>query len=259
MKIIFWNTHSAKDISIIEEILITENPDILFLAEFDRSIIENDPEFLSNIGYELALNPGCDRITTISNTQIKIQPSLQSSHFSVFKCNDPELHIIAIHLPSQMWRHMDALKEYIRDFRIEIDTEIGDSIDEKILIIGDFNVNPYEKPMVDFDGFLASNAILGRKKIKRNKTRSTYFNPTWRLYSTKNFPGTKYFERPSGSSYDILEFHYLDQVVLSRALAEEIQNDEIYVLERTNNKELLISESNKLCTGIDHLPLVYKF
>lgn len=259
MTIIYWNTHNIQDLKIIEELLKNKKPDILFLSEFDISILISNISTLTNLNYEISYNPGCDKIVTIKNINIHLEPSLQSTDFTVYYYKKNDIHIISLHLPSQLHRHMDDLKETIREFRLEIDNEIGNSLDTKILVIGDFNVNPYETPMINFDGFLASNAKFGRKTIKRRVTKSTYYNPTWKLYASEKFPGTKFYNRPSGSSYDITEFHYLDQVVLSRAFLDEVKDDKIYVLEKTKNIDLINKKTNRIIKGIDHLPLVYQF
>jgi exonuclease III len=154
---------------------------------------------------------------------------------------------------------MDALKSFIRTFRGEIDDEIGNSSKQDILIIGDFNVNPFEKPMIDFDGFSASNSKSHRKEVTHLRSKKElYYNPTWTMYGKNNFPGTKYFRRPSASSFDILEHHYLDQVVLSYSLSQKLTSESINVLEFTTNKTFFDSTSNSILQS-DHLPLIYEF
>src|SRR5690606_11667098 len=134
---------------------------------------------------------------------LNVDLGIQNKYYTNIKIPNLNLDVISLHLPSQMFQHFDALKEFIRDFRIDVDVNIGVPDEKRILLIGDFNVSPFEKPMIDFDGFSATNSINSRTAITHlGKQKALYYNPTWKLSTNTHFPGTKHFKRPSGSSYD---------------------------------------------------------
>lgn len=259
MKCIYWNTKSIQDVNRIADLLMQELPDFFFLSEINKHLLETNNDKFISLGYEYYLNPGCERVSIIKNLKTEAQLGIQNKYFTTVKAIDINTYIISLHLPSQLFQHMDSLKEYIRDLRLRIDIEIGPSDEKQILLIGDFNVNPYEKPMIDFDGFLATNSTKARRKIVHlGNTKNIYYNPTWQLYSRKSFPGTKYFPRPSASSYDIIEYHFLDQVVISQLLSEKIHDEKIKVIESSSNYSFYNIENNSV-EGSDHLPLSYQF
>lgn len=259
MKSIYWNTNNIKTFSGIDNLLKHKTPDLLFLSEIEDKLIEDNDKKLAKLGYEHFENPGCDRVSIIKKTTLLADLKFQNHYYTSLKEKTTDTYFISIHLPSQMFQHMKALKEFIRDFRNDIDDEIGSSLDKNIIVIGDFNVNPHEEPMIDFDGFLATNSINTRKTITHlDKKRTTYYNPTWQLYSRKKFPGTKAFNRPSGSSYDILEYHFLDQVVISQHLLSNIVGENIEVIEKTKNINFYDEKKNSAVES-DHLPLMYQF
>lgn len=259
MKILYWNIKQNENINYITELLSQELPDLFFLAEINKDILQESKKF-NDIGYEFFENPGCERITILKKIKLTSNLGLQSRYYTSIEIPSVDLIVISVHLPSQMFQHMKALKEFIRDFRSTIDSEYGSSIESRILVIGDFNVNPFEEPMIDFDGFSASNSRRSRSIAKsiNNNEKILYYNPTWQLYSRTDFPGTKYFRRPSGSSYDILEHHYLDQVVISQKLRDEIIKERIDVIEITETLSFFNKEKN-IIEGSDHLPLLYEF
>jgi len=231
----------------------------LFLAETDANLLKNQSDVLKDCSYEHFDNPGCSRIVILRKTKLKLSLGRQDNYYTTLRDLTTNIFYISVHLPSQMFQHMDALKSFIRTFRGEIDDEIGNSSKQDILIIGDFNVNPFEKPMIDFDGFSASNSKSHRKEVTHLRSKKElYYNPTWTMYGKNNFPGTKYFRRPSASSFDILEHHYLDQVVLSYSLSQKLTSESINVLEFTTNKTFFDSTSNSILQS-DHLPLIYEF
>ena len=259
MKIIYWNTKYNSDYLTIKDILVDESPDLLFLSETNNNIItSNNPELLS-INYEHFENPGCSRIIILKKKGLRLSIGRQDAYYSSVKEITTGVIFISVHLPSQMFQSMDGLKSYIRSFRNEIDAEFGNSSQKDILIIGDFNVSPFEKPMIDFDGFSASNSKKLSKVATHLKTKKElYYNPTWSLYINNNFPGTIYFKRPSNSSYDILEHHLLDQVVISYSLNRKLISEFINILKVTSNKTFFDKSTNTVKIS-DHLPLIYEY
>lgn len=259
MKLIFWNTKKHTDFSTMLEILSQERPDILFLAETAESLIVSNSTLLNTNGYEYFENPGCDRILIVKQTDLKLSLGKQSTYYSAIVNHTENVKVISVHLPSQMYQSMDSLKSHFRDFRSEIDIEFGSALTENIIVIGDFNVNPFEKPMIDFDGFAASNSIKLKKEAVNLKVRKAlYYNPTWTLYQNNNFPGTKYFKRPSTSSFDVLEHHFLDQVVLSYHMSQRITFEKIGLIHKTSNYIIFDVAKNSIQLS-DHLPLIYEY
>lgn len=258
MKLLYWNTNKIKSLVQIIDICISESPDIFFLSEIDENLLETESRPLNEIGYEYTPNPGSDRVKILIKKGLDIELGLQNKYYTMISVDEFDLNIISLHLPSQMFQHMDALKEFIRDFRAKIDETIGSPLEKRIIVIGDFNVNPFEKPMIDFDGFSATNSINSKSKVTHlGKSKTYYYNPTWQLYSNNVFPGTKYFQRPSGSSYDILEHHFLDQVVISIKLLNEIDWEKIKIVQKSSKFIFKSNGSNKILES-DHLPLAYQ-
>jgi len=256
MKLIYWNTNNIQRLDEIRDILTCCKPDILFLSEIDKTLIESDSS-LNKTGYLYFPNPGCNRVSIIKKTDIDISLGLQTNYYTFINFPKFKTSVISVHLPSQMFQHLDGLKAFIRGFRDEIDENIGNPIEHKIIVIGDFNVNPFERPMIDFDGFSATNSINSKfRKTHLGKHRAFYYNPTWKLYANNDFPGTKHYPRPSASSYDVLEHHYLDQVVISVKLLSESTGEKIETIRKAKTYNFFSAEENKVLVS-DHLPLSY--
>jgi len=259
MRFIYWNTKKNSDASVILEILNEEFPDVLFLSETEESLILNILSQLDSINYKHFENPGCDRIKIIARKNLNVSLSKQSTYYSALRDSENDVTIVSVHLPSQLYQNIDGLKGFMRDFRHEIDQEIGSSVNDNIILIGDFNINPFDKPMIDFDGFSASNSkTLKKESVHLSKRKSLYYNPTWMLYAKNNFPGTIYYRRPSAFSYDVLEHHFLDQVLLSYNMSQNIFSEKISILEKTTHHTFFDATSNSIKLS-DHLPLIYEY
>jgi hypothetical protein len=260
MKFVYWNSKKHTDFATIKGLLADDVcPDVLFLAETDEKLIVSNYSELKKYGYEHFENPGCFRIIIIKKLGTRLNLGMQSDRFSALRDPENDVTIVSVHLPSQLHRSMDQSKLYFRQFRHEVDNEFGSSVEKNILIIGDFNVNPFETPMIGFDGFSASNSKNLRKEVTRDsELRELYYNPTWTLYGKNMFPGTLYYDRPSGFSFDILEHHFLDQVVMSYCLSKKIAHESISIVKSTVNTDFLDNVTNKT-THSDHLPLSYEY
>lgn len=258
MKIIYWNTNKNQNINLLCELLQENLPDIFFVSEIDESYLTDNQHLLEGLGYRPFPNPGCERVKIIISIKLTISLGLQNKFFTHVIAEE-DLNIISVHFPSQMYNHMDGQKYNLKHFRDKIDNLIGSSNTTPIIVIGDMNVNPYEPAMVNYDGFMASNSNKARQTIKYIEDyRETYYNPTWRLYVESEFPGTKKFPRPSGSSFDIIEFHFLDQVVLSNKFLSKIISDDLGLVKGTANFKFYNKKYNRIDYS-DHLPLSYEF
>jgi hypothetical protein len=261
LKLIYWNIKEKIKIDIIKDLLLSEQPQFLFLSEAGVTQIREIVDSIIDASYEYFETPGCNRVGIIKLSSVVTELMKQDSYYSMIKAFDKsgEINIVSLHLPSEMFQSMDALKSFLRRLRTDIGMQIGSSNEKEIILIGDFNVNPFESPMIGFDGFGASNGKNPRERITHlEETIFPYINPTWRLYSRENYPGTIKFNRPSGYSFDILEWHYLDQVIISKKLNDKIITDSIRVIESTSKYEYVDLVSGKINYS-DHLALLYEF
>ena len=258
MKIIFWNTKQINNFKIILSILTDELPDFFFLAEFNKDNFLNFNNDLDNIDYEHYLNPGCDKIVIIKKKGLtNLDLSIQHNDFSAIYLKALDIYIISLHMPSQMSYNLDALKYNLSEFKFEFENHIGNSEQKSILLIGDFNVNPFESPIVNYDGLSATNTTnFNAIKKFRGSENHIYYNPTWKLYSNNNFPGTFRKTRPSNSVFDVIDHHFLDQIILSHKLLKRISKEEIDIILKTSEFDIFDTTLNKVKYS-DHLPIKY--
>lgn len=259
MKTIFWNTKNINDFKIVLSILKDESPDFLFLAEFNKDYFSSFNDDLNNLDYEHFLNPGCEKIIIIKKKKfLDIELSIQHNDYSALYIKALDIYIISLHMPSQMAYSLDALKYNLSEFKFEFENHIGNSEQKSILLIGDFNVNPFESPIINYDGLSATNTTnFNVIKKHRGSENHIYYNPTWKLYSNNNFPGTFKKSRPSNSVFDVIDHHYLDQVILSHKLLKRIVKEDINTIIKTSEFDIFDITSNRIKHS-DHLPIKYE-
>lgn len=123
--------------------------------------------------------------------------------------------LVAVHFPSKL--HMNDSEQAIHAVRVsqEIDKAEDRVGHENSLVIGDFNMNPFETGLVAADGF---HAVMDRQiALKESRTvqgekRKFFYNPMWsRLGDASVGPVGTYYHSGGHVSYF---WNTFDQVLL---------------------------------------------
>ncbi len=248
-KVLFWNIN-AKDLSKeIADLCAVYDPDILVLAE--SKIMDEKLLRLLNLGqsriFEADLNVS-RRIKFYSRYEsARFEPVLDDNYFSVRHLRPylgRDLLLVGVHLPSKIHagpidQLMEAshLAESIRTIEVNRATSAT-------VVIGDFNMSPFEDAMVAASGM---HAILDRTialkttRIVKSREYPFFYNPMWSCLGdlTKGPPGTHKYSK----AVEINHFwHTFDQVLIRPSLIEFFKSDDVEVIE---------------LSGSDHYPIFF--
>jgi len=167
-----------------------------------------------------------------------------------------EVLLIAVHLPSKL--HMSNPEQTINAVRIADLVRKAEAISRNShsLLLGDFNMDPFEDGMVSADGIHGVMDQRIARKLSRTvqgKDREFFYNPMWSKLGDESTgpPGTFYY--PSGHISHF--WHTFDQVLLRPSLLDYYSAPGVVVLTRIGSRELLRGE--KIDGRVsDHLPLL---
>ena len=164
--------------------------------------------------------------------------------------------LVAVHLPSKL--HMNDSEQVIHSVRVsqEIDKAEARIGHENSLVMGDFNMNPFETGIVAADGFHAvmdRQIALKEERTVQGEKRKFFYNPMWsRLGDASVGPAGTYFYSGGHVSYFWNSF---DQVLLRPNLLQYFSPDQLTVLDSIGGKSLM--SNHKIDTSIsDHLPIL---
>lgn len=260
MKVLFWNTHKNADINeTICELVIENNSSIVILAEYvaDINALLNSLQLKYKINMQL-YNNNCERIIiigTVNNVEMR------------FDCNHSTIHIInekdilcCTHLNSKIYSENEAQREILIEQLVHeicsIEKDIGS---ENTMIVGDFNINPYDSSCIDaryFHSLPIYEETKRKTRVISGNEYATFYNPMWRfLGDTKQPYGTYYH---NNSNVINTYWNIYDQVIIRPALRERFIDDSLKIITETQSKYLLDTNGHPDKEISDHLPIIFE-
>lgn len=274
MNFVFWNIQKKNSFyPIIGQMVQEYNIDILMIAEIEDSEKDN---LLSAInaayGKEAFVYiPGYSwkKVLVFAKQGINIFVFDESGkRICAFKIFSEVLHKNIILFPLHFYdkcnyspEEQNERIEKIKDFIDEV--EDRNNPDEKMSIVcGDFNLNPFETPMIKTKGM---HAVMD-KRIAENEKRTVdgnsyhyFYNPMWGFYGDNGkggaICGTYFLNR----FYHIeLFWHLFDQVIVRPQLMEYFNDNGLEIITQINKNQLLTSNGRiDKKKYSDHLPLKF--
>ncbi len=258
---VFWNLKNRALVAEVAELVVEQDCHLVALSEADVECTKMIIEELAtkyNAVYRYHETPGCDRIRLIVNERYSdVELLNQHAYFSLIKITgrDKDLIIGLVHLPSKCYHEPDESRVAAETLHRHISEEEERYEMEDSMVIGDFNFDPFEMPMVSFSGMCATNAkdTANRDRITRSwGEKRLFYNPMWALYSA-------YSERPGSFKYDrfgedVVGWHFLDQVIIRPSLIEAFKFDALKLIYETSTYKFV--NQNGKPTSSDHLPIV---
>jgi exonuclease III len=136
---------------------------------------------------------------------------------------------------------------------------------ERIVVVGDFNMNPFDLGMIEPTAFFAIN---NRKFVRHQRkvagvNELMFYNPCWTLLSdinqamhpTLRVSGSIYY---TGTASKKLYWHLFDQVLLSESLIKHFDASALQLgFHPKIEKEVMSSVTRKNADYSDHLPLCF--
>lgn len=281
MEIFFWNLKKRTNDELTEWIsclLKYQMPDILVFAECAYSsneIVNLSGGKLKLVGCTLDEKKGGEfPEIKIFATQVNFDIKLLNAQKRIIAClleaNGKKILLSGIHLAGRLYSDRDdqyrkakAFIAYLNDYEIQKNLEI-----ESTIVVGDFNINPFEKAFLVDDSIFALN-IESSPGILKNKKH--FYNPMASLcgtfiYGSDNakVPGT-YFHRYPNSGKQEQFWNVIDGIIFRHNLMNCFKKSKLEIvtkLEFNNDMEetvalALYDFENTMLTGnySDHLPV----
>ena len=165
-----------------------------------------------------------------------------------------------MHLRSKLYANSGDQYGLVRNLSHAILRHEAEEGHRRTIVIGDFNMDPFEEAMLACDGL---HALMSRREIavRRGQRRwgdgdyEMFFNPMWQHFGDQN-------GRPAGSYYfskgglATQYWHMFDQVIIRPALLDGFDDEGVSVIADIPGISLLDLRGRPRFS--DHLPLLFR-
>jgi hypothetical protein len=142
-----------------------------------------------------------------------------------------------------------------------------DARHERTIVVGDFNMNPFDKGMIDPEigfGAMMNRSLAARHSTSGSAGAKRFYNPTWSKLGRDlpDPPGTFYWPNV-GDPFNVY-WHSLDQVLIRPALLNTFRDEDFHILTSipwTGGERLDLVRSTGKHWELqisDHLPILFK-
>lgn len=189
LRCMFWNLRGKQLAQAVRAACLERDVDLLILAECSDDLLQQlgqGPQEVVNFPYS-SVNNWASRVRFFTRLPpTVIRPGADyGKHLSLVEIDDhasPKLLVAGVHLPSkQHWRDSEqALNS--TDVTRNIADEEARRGHQRTVVVGDFNMNPFEDGICGAQGFhgVMTRAIAGKGARQISGKRFDYFyNPMW--------------------------------------------------------------------------------
>jgi exonuclease III len=280
--VLFWNFNIEKGNSlrklpaesdksaVLARVVLEYEVDILVLAEcqlpdelLDASLREVDPEFEQSLPAHLGIKfftrfPRAELEPWHSDGRIDVRRLAFSGYDDILLAAFH--HVDRWNNPTPAMRHSN-LRPHLRTLE-EAERMAGH---DRLVVLGDFNMNPYEIGMLDPAwglGAMITRELATTHGDWAGDDRSRFYNPMWSIMGRAEAPGTYYWDNKNDPENPY--WHCIDGVLLRPSLYTSFRDEDLRIIRwitgAAGEKVDLIRRAkiHWQVTHSDHLPILFK-
>ncbi len=269
---LFWNVRRKPLESTIARLVERHEVDVVLLAE------PGTPEVALRRELNKASLRPFRRVPFVAFTRVELYSRLPSAcfgppvreedHYAIRSLRVPhgiEVLLAVAHLPSPLHKKPSDLRSVCGGLAEDIGRAEEEVKNDRTVLIGDLNVNPFHDGMLDVRGL---NAVADRETVRRKDPRTfgrrgqrtfrMFYNPMWGHFGDAAAPPGTYYYDQSNPEVDPL-WNVFDQVLLRKALLDRFDHAQLEILVSDGQVSLTRPDGRPDAErASDHLPLLFR-
>lgn len=265
IRFLFWNVCNNAIEHRIAALCDEQNVDVVVLAELNDTRRTLLP--ILNANADRLFYEAVEYAASLSGLKVfarflprSILPIEDASGFTIYRLTPiigPTLTLVAIHLSSKLFMDSRDQSELVTRVIRAIERKEESEGHDRTLVIGDFNMNPFEDGLVSSEKLHAvMDRGVARKefRIVSGVRRKFFYNPSWNLLGDLDGrpPGTYYYPRSTPIS---LFWNTFDQAMIRPSILPYFPQNGLRLISSIGDTSLI--RNGKVDKRIsDHLPIL---
>lgn len=259
LKYLFWNTYHNNAINdILTELIVENDISMVLLAEYTANA-EDLVRQLAVYNIDMQEYGSCTEQIKMFGCVKNIQYRTDSDHAAIRIINDKDI-LCCVHLNSKIYSaHEDHREIFIEQILKDVQDVENELKTENTIIVGDFNVNPYDSSLINaryFHGIPIYAEAKKKLRVIAGREYHMFYNPMWNLLGDSQEPyGTYYY---SGNDTENTFWNIYDQVIIRPVLRERFVIESLKIIKETKTRFLLNNSGHPNKKISDHLPIMFE-
>lgn len=263
-KFLFWNINRKPLAGLVAELADAHVVDVIILAEcvIDPSamLLAVNEALSATFHFPEALGERMQIFTRFDRAFL--QPSYKSERISIRRLELPgrsSVLLATVHLPSKLHWAGDSQGIECAEVARLIDAEERKAGHRRTILVGDFNMNPFEAGIVGGLQSVASRQVVSREtRTVQGREYPFFYNPMWSHFgdAKSNTAGSYFYDAGEHVNY---YWNVFDQVLLRSALADRFDPGCVTIVKEIGHLSLVDAQGRPdHRKGSDHLPIVFE-
>jgi hypothetical protein len=263
---VFWNVGNRDRRQLIRDLVGERELNLVVLAESPHS----DSELLSLLaGVEstrficpLSATPRV-QLAGASEWELEELYSDVSRRLTIRRALwfGEEYLMAAVHAVSKRWWKETEQQAEAQRLAAQIRDRESERGHRRTIVVGDFNMNPFEPGVVQAAGFhalMCKDDVAEGSRAIQGESYPYFYNPMWGFFGDRTpGPAGTYFYR--GTAQLAYNWNMFDQILVRPDVLGKFQ-EEVEIVEHIGDVSLVDSRGRPDPTvGSDHLPLYFRF
>ncbi len=263
---LFWNIAQLDLRPTITALVVEHKVDVLVLVEC-KIAPSAVCSTLSRCVERAFFVPQCNssKVTLVTSFSPRFcKPLAEGNRYTIQALTLPgkdEFLLAAVHMPSK--RNMSDESQMFECSKLSAGIRSAELARKhaRTVLVGDFNMNPFESGMVGAPGFhgtMAREVAMRRTRTVQAQEYPFFYNPMWSCFGDfpDRPPGTTYYERAEHVCYF---WGMFDQVLIRPDLVQSFDPASLRILTHAGSQPLVGGNGRPSKSfASDHLPILFK-
>jgi exonuclease III len=264
-KFLFWNINGKPLADLVAELAHVHDAQVIILAESKITI----PDLLLALNRRPAMGfhycAGLSSAITIfaGFSSGFLTPVFESERVSIRRLALPsrsDILLATVHFPSKLYWSDDSQAFECTELARQIALEEDKLGHRRTVLVGDFNMDPFETGMVAAAGL---NSVMSRQIAARDvrtvqgRDYRMFYNPMWGHFgdARSSTAGSYYYDSAQHVNYF---WHMFDQVLIRPELTQSFDSSHVRIVTSFAGHQLVRQDGRPdAATYSDHLPVIF--